>query len=152
MRIDIFKIKPGIPKRYLLMAAAFVWLFAGGMLLYRGIIGVPPGDWHLWEVAVSIAGGLVFFWLLFFRISSKHIHRITSLDILRPCIFSFFNMKSYLLMILMISMGISVRKFHLVGAGFLSYFYITMAIPLILSAFRFFLAWKNYQEIVASKV
>jgi hypothetical protein len=142
------RFKPGVPKRQLLLVAAFVWFFAGGMLLYRGIIGVPHGYWHVWEVAVSIAGGLVFFWVLFYRISSSHIRRITSLDILRPCVFSFFNFRSYLLMSIMITMGVSVRKLHLVNAEVISYFYITMAAPLLLSAVRFLWAWKKYDVII----
>jgi hypothetical protein len=109
---------------------------------------VPRGGWQLWEIAVSLAGGIIFFRVLFFRISSKHILRISSLEILRPCVFSFFNFRSYLLMALMITMGISVRKFHLISAEFLAYFYITMATPLLLSAARFFWAWNKYQEII----
>jgi hypothetical protein len=143
------KLKPTIPKKHLLLVAAFVWLCAGGMLLSRGITGVPQGGWQLWEVVVSVVGGLIFFWLLFFRISSKHIRRITSLEILHPCVFSFFKIRSYLLMALMIAMGISVRKLHLISAEFLSYFYITMATPLLLSALRFFWAWNKYGEILA---
>jgi hypothetical protein len=144
------RLKPAVPKRYLLLVASFVWLCAGGMLLWRGITGVPHGGWQLWEIAVSLAGALIFFRVLFFRISSKHILRISSLEILRPCVFSFFNLRSYLLMVLMIAIGISVRKFHLISAEFLSYFYITMAIPLLLSAVRFYWAWNRYQELIAN--
>jgi len=141
-------IKPGVPKRSLLMVAAFVWLFAGTMLLFRGIISVPQGSWHIWEVAISVAGGLLFFWVLFLRISSKHILRIHSLTILHPCVFSFFNFRSYILMIIMITMGISVRKLHIVSPEAISYFYVSMAIPLLISAARFFIAWKKYNEII----
>jgi hypothetical protein len=144
------RLKPAIPKRHLLMVASFVWLCASGMLLWRGIIGVPHGGWQLWEIVASLIGGLFFFRVLFFRISSKHILRISSLEILRPCVFSFFNFRSYILMALMITLGISVRKFHLISAEFLSYFYITMATPLLFSAVRFFLAWCRYRELLAS--
>jgi hypothetical protein len=142
------RLKPGLPKRHLLIVATIVWLFSGGMLLYRGVSVVPEGEWQLWEIAISLVCGLIFFWFLFFGISSKHIRRITSLEILRPCIFSFFNFRSYLLMALMIAMGISVRKLHLISAGFLSYFYITMATPLLLSAIRYFGAWLKYSEVI----
>ena len=142
------RLKPALPKRHLLIVATTVWLCAGGMLLYRGITGLPEGGWQFWEIAVSLVCGLLLFWLLFFRISSKHIRRITSLEILRPCVFSFFNFRSYLLMVLMIAMGISIRKFHLIGVEFISYFYITMATPLLLSAIRFFFAWNKYYDLI----
>jgi hypothetical protein len=141
------KYKPGVPKRHLLLVAAFVWLFAGGFLAFRGIRSMPPGDWAWWETAIAIVGGLLFFWVLFLRISTKHIRRITSLEILRPCVFSFFNLRSYLMMALMITMGVTVRKLHLVSGEAISYFFITMAVPLLISSARFFGAWSQYDLI-----
>jgi hypothetical protein len=141
------KFKPGVPKRYLLMVAAFVWLFAGGFLLFRGVRSMPPASWAVWKTLVSVAGGLAFFWVLFLRISSKHILRITALEILRPCVFSFFDFKSYLMMALMITMGVTVRKLHLVALQDISYFFITMSVPLLISAFRFAAAWRKYRDI-----
>jgi hypothetical protein len=141
------RFKPGVPKRHLLLVATFVWLFAGGFLMFRGIRSMPDGSWQLWKIAVSVAGGLLFFWILFLRISAKHIRRITSLEILRPCVFSFFDFKSYLMMALMITMGVTVRKLHLIGPATISYFFVTMAVPLLISAARFFGAWQNYTLI-----
>jgi hypothetical protein len=147
LKEQAIKFKPGVPKRYLLMVAAFVWLFAGGFLLFRGIRSMPPASWAIWKTMVSVAGGLAFFWVLFLRISSKHIRRITTLEILRPCVFSFFDFKSYLMMALMITMGVTVRKLHLIAPQDISYFFITMSVPLIISAVRFALAWVKYGDI-----
>jgi hypothetical protein len=143
----MIRMKPGVPKRYLLMVAAFVWLFAGGFLLFRGVRSMPSGCWAAWKVLVSVAGGFLFFRVLFLRISSTHIRRITTLEILRPCVFSFFNLRSYLMMTLMITMGITVRKLHLISPQGISYFFITMAIPLLMSAVRFGVAWTKYSEL-----
>jgi hypothetical protein len=141
------RFKPGVPKRYLLMVAAFVWLFAGGFLLFRGIRSMPAGQWALWKTLVSFVSGLLFFRTLFLSISSKHIRRITTLEILRPCVFSFFNFKSYLMMALMITMGVTVRKLHLIAPQGISYFFITMSVPLLISAARFAMAWRKYVDI-----
>ena len=78
--------------------------------MLRGIRGMPAGAWQAWKVLISVAGGLAFFRILFLRISSKHIRRITTLEILRPCVFSFFDIKSYLMMALMITMGAIARE------------------------------------------
>lgn len=146
------RLKPGVPKRHLLIVAAFVWLFAGGFLAFRGIRSIPPGAWQWWKVAIALAGGIVFFRVLFLRVSSKHIRRINSLEILRPCVFSFFDFRSYLMMVLMITMGVTVRKWHLISQGAISYFFITMSVPLVISAFRFLLAWKKYEIITKDEV
>ena len=141
------RIKPSVPKRYLLLVASGVWLFAGSFLMFRGIRNIPVDGVTFWKILLSAGAGCVFFWILFLRVSTRHIHRITTLDIIRPCIFSFFDWKSYLLMVLMIGMGIAVRNLHLINDETISYFFITMSVPLIISAVRFFLAWKKYEII-----
>jgi len=135
---------PSVSKRYLLLVAALVWTFAGGMLLYRGLtINHPlPSHWEI-ELLICLAAGLLFFWLLFNRISAKHVLRIKELPSERPVIFSFFNLKSYLMMFGMISVGIALRKTGLVPPEYLSLMYITMGIPLLMSSFRFYSAFFN---------
>lgn len=145
------RIKPSVPKRYLLLVASGVWLFAGSFLMFRGIRNIPGDGVTFWKIFLSAGAGLIFFWILFLRVSARHIHRITTLDIIRPCIFSFFDWKSYLLMALMIGMGIAVRKLHLISDITISYFFITMAIPLIISAFRFVVAFWKYGEVVGTR-
>jgi hypothetical protein len=133
------RLKPGIPKRYLLFVAAFVWTFAGGMLFYRGFSVLVDYPDLLWlKIVISIIFGLIFYTVLFDRISSKHTQRILKMEIERPCLFSFFNFRSYLMMVLMITMGITLRKTGVVPLQYLSAFYVTMGVPLSLSAIRFY--------------
>lgn len=144
----MFEFKPGIPKQHLLLVASAVWLFAGGFLLYRGISMMPETD-YLWiKIPSAIVAGLIFFHLVFLRVSLKHITRIRSLEILRPCIFSFFDWRSYLIMAIMISSGIMVRMSGGIDLQWISLFFITMSTPLLLSAVRFLRAWAKYREIV----
>ena len=133
------RLKPGIPKRYLLFVAALVWTFAGSMLFYRGLSVLIDYPDLLWlKIVISIILGLIFYVVLFNRISLKHTQRILKLEIERPCLFSFFNSRSYLMMALMITMGITLRKTGLVPLQYLSAFYVTMGVPLSLSAIRFY--------------
>jgi hypothetical protein len=132
-------LKPGIPKRYLLFVAALVWTFAGGMLFFRGFPVLVDYPHLLWlKIVISIIFGLIFYAVLFDRISSKHTQRILKMEIGRPCLFSFFNFKSYLMMALMITMGVTLRKTGIVPLQYLSAFYVTMGVPLSLSAIRFY--------------
>lgn len=137
MRFEPFT--PRVPKTYLLLLAALVWTFAGGMLLFRGysfLLAFP----HFLVVKTTgcVIGGLLFFKLLFFKISGKHVLRIQNLPIKHPCLFSFFNWKSYLMMILMITSGITLRKSGVISPEYLSLIYVTMGIPLLMSSFRFY--------------
>ncbi len=139
-KIFIEALKPGIPKRALLFLAGIVWTFAGGMLLWRGALMMAENREHLWLklLICAVTGGL-FYYFLFNHISLKHITRIKNLPYERPCAFSFFNWKSYLMMVVMISMGIGLRTTGLVPLKYLSVMYITMGIPLSLSALRFYI-------------
>jgi len=58
-----------------------------------------------------------------------------------PCFFSFFNLRSYLLMAIMITGGISLRKLHVIHPEILYTFFLSMGLPLLISAYRFFYSW-----------
>jgi hypothetical protein len=141
--------KPKMAKRYLLLLAALVWTFAGGLLLFKGLLLSGKIDRYLWaRVLFSIIGGLLFYWLLFSKISLKHAKRIIKMKNDKPCLFSFFNIKSYILMAIMITSGILIRKSGLLSQGYLLIIYITMGIPLFLSAFRFYYYGIYYDRFI----
>lgn len=152
MNSFIQSLKPDLPRRYLLFIAAVVWTFAGGMLLYKGAALFLNYQNFFWVRLVSSSiGGLLFYLLLFSKISFKHTRRIINLKNDNPCAFSFFNLKSYILMTVMITSGILLRKSGLVPPEYLSILYITMGIPLSLSAFRFYYYGIFYDEIIDLK-
>ncbi|HET7733197.1 MAG TPA: hypothetical protein VFK73_05095 [Paludibacter sp.] len=131
--------KPGIPKRYLIFVAALMWTFAGGMLFTRGFGMLLLFHRLLWlKILISIIAGLIFYFLLFSKISYKHTQRIIRMNVEKPCIFSFFNLRSYIMMVLMIGMGITLRSTGIVPMEYLSVLYVTMGVPLTMSAFRFY--------------
>ena len=79
------KYKPGVPKRYLLFFAAFIWTFAGGMLLFRGFYFLSNLSETIWSYSfVSILAGLIFYILVFSHVSLKHSLRIVNLSEERP--------------------------------------------------------------------
>ena len=132
-------LKPGIPKRYLLLVAGIVWTFAGSMLLFRGFGLLMLYPHMLWlKISASLSAGIVFYLMLFSKISLKHTLRIINLKSERPCFFSFFNWQSYLMMVVMISSGIALRLSGVMSPEHLSLFYIAMGTPLFLSALRFY--------------
>jgi hypothetical protein len=140
MELTIFRIN----KRHLLFVASIVWLIASGLLFWRGMVYFVPINGWILETTGSFIGGILFFKLLFVRISSTHISRIVSLTKNRPYIFSFFSKRAYFLMVLMISGGLLLRYSHVAPNYDLSFFYFFMGIPLFLSAIRFFQAWMRY--------
>lgn len=142
-----------VTKRFLLLEAAFVWAFAGGMLLYRGSVMLTTSASFSWlKIGISFCCGLIFYLLLFSKISRKHIIRITSLQGDYHLFHQFFSLKSYLMMLGMISLGIFLRTTSMVPASSLSLAYITMGIPLLLSSFRFYHRWYYYLPQIDSPI
>ena len=131
--------KPGIPKQYLLFVAAVIWTIAGGMLLFRGFSFLKFNTSKIiFEESCCILAGIIFYKFMFSKISFKHIHRILNIQIERPCFFSFFNWRSYFLMTIMITFGVTLRLSGIVPLNYLSLFYVAMGIPLFMSAIRFY--------------
>ncbi len=144
--IQVFK--PKVPKRYLLFIAAIVWTFAGGMLLFRGFSLLNNNKDIMWLIIlISTILGILFYILLFSKISLKHTKRIIDLVIEKPCMFSFFNVRSYILMSIMITSGILIRKSGIVSPKYLAIVEITMGIPLFLSSIRFYYYGFFYNQL-----
>lgn len=131
-------------RRILLFIAAFMWTIAGGVLLFRGLSG---GSLHGKNIIFSLFAGGLFYLVLFSRISGKHISRIVNMENDSPSIFSFFSLKSYLVMIVMIACGMILRTSGIISPDFLSPGYIIMGMPLLLSATKFY-----YHGIIYSGV
>lgn len=136
------KYKPSVSGHTLLIIAGLAWTTAGVILLGRGLAYlIVNSDMVVLRVAGGILSGLIFYLLFFAEISGKHIQRIRGLNIPYPCAFSFFNFRSYLMMAIMISGGIFLRKLDIINRVWLYTFFITMGVPLLISAARFFYAW-----------
>lgn len=140
------KYKPGVSRRTLLFIAGCVWTVAGGILITRGLIKLIDSNHFLMlEFLFGFLFGIAFYLLLFARISGKHIRRISKIKIEDPCVFSFFNFRSYVMMAVMITGGITLRKLNVINPDILYSFFLAMGLPLLISAFRFFQSWAKYK-------
>ncbi len=143
---------PSVPKPYLLLIAALVWSIASGILLSKAFVYMNFDQKYIFiYLIMCVIGGIVFYKFLFSKIADKHIKRLIELPKERYCAFSFFTFRSYILMTLMVSMGVFLRKSHLVELPNLAFLYFTMGIPLGISAFRFLkegiLRFNAYKQI-----
>jgi hypothetical protein len=141
----IEKIKPGISQRGLFLIAGIVWTIGGLMLMTRGTIGIfAEGKHILIDVIIGFGLGILFYIIMFSSISDKHLKRMKGITIEKPCMFSFFNRRSYILMAIMITAGITLRKLDIINHQVLFTFYLMMGLPLFVSAIRFYRAWWRF--------
>ena len=134
--------KYGVNRQILLIIAGTVWIIAGGNILRIGIVTWMNNshDW-MFKIGEATIVFLLFFVLIFKRLYYKHTRRIEQKKETRNCPFSFFDVKSRIIMIFMISLGITIRSFHLLPESFISVFYTGLSIALILTGILFIRYW-----------
>ena len=134
--------KYGVKKERLLLIAGVVWLIAGANILRIGLITWlnQPED-ILFKVCEATLVFLVFFLFIFKKLYYKHTRRIEEKNEEKHCPFSFFDVKSWVMMVFMIALGVSVRVFHLMSDTFISFFYTGLSIALMLTGGLFINYW-----------
>lgn len=109
----IQKLKPGVPKSWLLLIAGVIWTGVGYFLisLAVGWIFIPAvtSPWIYWIPGLILA--LIIYQFGFSKLAKKNSLRIQNIPVEKPCIFAFQEWHSYPLVIFMIGLGITLRNF-----------------------------------------
>ncbi len=124
-----------VKKRTLLLIAGLVWLIAGFNVTRLGILSYGRVDKTLYLYIFTI---LIFtiFGRMFFKMSEKHTKRILAYEEKRQ-FWNFFDLKSYLIMVFMMSMGIGLRASGIVPEFFIAFFYTGLGFALALAGIVF---------------
>lgn len=127
-----------VKKRTLFLLAGIVWGLAGFNVLRLGVIAynsmVTP-----FRLFLSAVVFILFQKGVFGRLVKKHTARILSSEKERFWFWEFFDGRSFAIMAFMMTMGISLRAFHLVPALFIAVFYSGLGASLFLAGILFFL-------------
>lgn len=126
-----------VNREALLFIAGFVWIVAGVNILRIGIVTwLNDSQFWLFKVGEATVVFLLFLNFVFLRLYRKHSKRIAEKGD-RNCPFSFFDIKGWIIMILMITFGIVARKFQLLPNSFISVFYTGLSSALIITGVLF---------------
>lgn len=132
------RIHPGVGKNALMTLAGLLWLMVGVMLTKYAITWY--GDYNeaglIWFILAGVMAGLVIHHLGFLRIVNKNLIRIHHIE-QKYCLFGFMPWKSYILIAVMMTMGISLRNSSLPRI-YLSVLYMGIGLALGLSSIRYF--------------
>ena len=134
--------KYGVNRQVLLITAGIVWIVAGANIVRIGIvIWLNDSQYWLFKIGEATVVFLLFFILIFRRLYYKHTERISQKKHEKNCPFSFFDVKGWVIMTFMISLGISIRSMHLLPNSFISVFYTGLSLALIATGFLFIRYW-----------
>lgn len=128
-------------KDLLIAIAGAVWLIVGVNIDRMGIERLlRPGD----TLTVYLIGGtvvFVLFSLMFTNLVRKHTVRILTLPGTYAPIWQFFDLKSYLIMAFMMTLGITLRSIPTIPPHILGGFYIGVGSGLAYAGVRFLINW-----------
>lgn len=111
-----------VKTEYLLLIAAIVWGAAGLNILVIGL--AEYGPYVSWlNALISAAIYVVFGFAIFFPIVRKHTKRITSYTQRTQYWWMFFDVKSFIIMAAMMTLGIILRSTPAVPRVFIAVFY-----------------------------
>lgn len=128
-------LKPGVPKAVLIALGATLWGFAAYRILKMGFIFIEKHALHHFvNYLIGIAGFVPFFLLVFRKVSLRYITRIKNLPQRRPCMFAFFDVRGYIMMSFMITMGILVSHWKLIPELYKGTFFISLGLSLLASS------------------
>jgi hypothetical protein len=133
----LHRFKPGVKRHFLLAMAGGMWLGVGILLLtfsYTWLHPLPPGLTALFG-GVGIAAALAISRFGFLKIVDKNVKRILPMEGKR-CAFAFMSWKSYLLVAVMVTLGITIRRSSF-PKPYLSILYTGIGLALILSSVRY---------------
>ena len=100
-----------VAKKYLLLTAGIVWAAAGFNIVRIGWLSTSYMS--IATAAAAVITFLIFYHMIFKKLIHKHTERILANTEDRMHILRFFDAKSYIIMICMMSFGIALRASHL---------------------------------------
>lgn len=141
--------KYGVNRQFLLITAGIVWIIAGTNILRIGIVTWMNStqDW-MFKIGEATVIFLLFFVFIFRKLYYKHTRRIEEKKEDKNCPFSFFDVKSWIMMAFMIALGITIRSLHLLPDNFISVFYTGLSIALILTGILFICYWWQKRKLL----
>jgi len=136
--VNLEKLKPAVSKYLLMALAGLMWSAVGIMLCrmsYTWLRAVPI-RWALSLGSLGLISALAAYRFGFSKIALKNIFRLCLLPD-KTCIFAFQAWKSYLIIIFMISLGLTLRHSPL-PKHFLAVIYEIIGGALFFSSFHFY--------------
>ena len=136
--MKISNLNPAVDKKILVLLAGLMWCGVGVMLVNFAVSWLSPleaGSEILFYSAGFLAA-MPIHHFGFLKIADKNLNRLLPLTE-KKCIFSFMTWKSYIIVLVMVSMGIALRH-SAIPKRYLSILYNGIGLALFLSGIRYF--------------
>ncbi len=141
---------PRVSKKYLPLFAGIVWGIAGSAILTIGLPALVSDRNILWlSVLISAVIFVLFFKFVFFRLYQKHSVRIDAFEREKICAFAFFDVKGYIIMAFMITLGIVIRTTKILPPIYLGMLYTGLGFAMLGAALCFLVSFIKHHLAIA---
>ena len=136
--MDIKKYTPSVDKRILVLLAGIMWCGVGVMLVSFAVswLSYYNGREQGFYYVTGFLTAMPIHHFGFLKIADKNLKRLLPLTEKR-CLFSFMTCRSYIIVLIMVSMGIALRHSS-IPKRYLSILYNGIGLALFLSGIRYF--------------
>jgi hypothetical protein len=136
--MDLKKLTPSVDKKILVLLAGLMWCGVGIMLVSFAVtwLSVYRGRGVGFFYAAGFIAAMPIHHFGFLKIADKNLNRLLPYTV-KKCVFSFMTWKSYIIVLIMVSMGIMLRH-SLIPKQYLSVLYNGIGLALFLSGIRYF--------------
>ncbi len=139
---NMMNVKP----KYLLLIAGIVWFLAGTNIFIIGITSfISSWNNNILYLFPSFVVMFIFTKLIFYPLVQKHHNRITNLEEDKP-FYHFFDKKSYIIMICMMTVGITLRQLKILPSIVIGMLYIGIGFSLIIAGLLFIIKFIKEQN------
>lgn len=141
----LYKFKPGASKIAIVLLGAAVWMFAAYRILKIAIENIHKSATYEWlDYLIGIAGFIPFFLLVFRKVSKRYFSRIVNHKYEKPCIFAFFDIRGYIMMSFMISIGIAFHHLKVIPPQYKGIFLVSLGLSLFASSVYYLIEGYKY--------
>lgn len=134
-----------VNNKTLLLIACLVWAAAGVNILRIGLLAYAD-YWSLLNLLLSAVVFGIFQFFIFGKLVKKHTARILNYEEERQLFIKFFDVKSFVIMFVMITGGVWLRVSGLAPERFIAVFYSGLGAALSLAGILF---GRNYYQALA---
>jgi hypothetical protein len=135
--MDLRKFTPRADKRVLIFLAGLMWCGVGVMLIRYAVtwLSILSITEQIIFYVIGFSAALLIHLYGFSRIADKNLKRLLPMEV-KKCVFSFMTWKSYLIVLFMVSLGITLRHSSL-PKQYLSIVYNGIGLALFLSGIKY---------------
>jgi hypothetical protein len=137
-KIKIQKFNPAVDKKILVLLAGLMWCGVGVMLISFAVtwLSIYEGSGRVIFYISGFLAAMPIHHFGFLKIADKNLGRLLPITE-KKCLFSFMTWRSYLIVLVMVSMGIALRH-SAIPKQYLSVLYNGIGLALFLSGIRYF--------------